>query len=164
MTWGNGLIRLVDFLNFSFRNALCDGGCSPFGLAILRSLFRSASHISRPAGSQYAVPSKLIFRSASIFLALRARNIAFTQNELFSFRIHISRPTGSQYAVHSKWNFSFRIDISRPAGSQCCDPSNEIFRSASHISRPAGSQYRMRLGKTKGPFVFHSTALAADWQ
>lgn len=37
MTWGNGLIRLVDFLNFSFRIALCDGGCSPYGLAILRS-------------------------------------------------------------------------------------------------------------------------------
>ncbi len=35
MTWGNGLIRLVDFLNFSFRN-----------------------DISRPAGSQYAVHSK----------------------------------------------------------------------------------------------------------
>ena len=56
MTWGNGLIRLVDFLNFSFRFLLCDGGCSPCGLAMLRSLFRSAS----------------------VFLALRARGDAFT--------------------------------------------------------------------------------------
>ena len=61
MTWGNGLIRLVDFLNFSFRIDLCDGGCSPSGLAICRSFkinFSFRINISRPAGSQYCVPSK----------------------------------------------------------------------------------------------------------
>lgn len=61
MTWGNGLICSGDFLNFSFRIDFCDGGCSPCGLAMLRSLFRSAS----------------------IFLALRARNAAFLQNKFF---------------------------------------------------------------------------------
>ena len=49
MSWGNGLIRLVDFLNFSFR-----------------------IHISRPAGSQCGVH---FFVPHPIFLALRARNI-----------------------------------------------------------------------------------------
>ena len=75
MTWGNGLIRLVDFLNFSFR-----------------------IHISRPSGSQccvhFFVPHRYfspcglamlrsLFRSASIFLALRARNAAFLQMKFF---------------------------------------------------------------------------------
>ena len=57
MTWGNGLIRLVDFLNFSFR-----------------------IHISRPTGSQCCVH---FFVPHPIFLALRARNMPFTQNEIF---------------------------------------------------------------------------------
>ena len=85
--WGNGLICLVDFLNFSFRNALCDGGCSPFGLAILRSLkmnyFRSASIFLALRARNMPFTQNEIFRSASIFLALRARNAAILQMKFF---------------------------------------------------------------------------------
>ena len=86
MTWGNGLIRLVDFLNFSFRIDLCDGGCSPCGLAILRSFKMN------------------FFRSASIFLALRARNMPFLQNKFFVPHPYFS-PCGFAEMRSLKMNF-----------------------------------------------------------
>ena len=83
MTWGNGLICSGDFLNFSFRIDFCDGGCSPCGLAMLRSLFRSASIFLALRARNAAFLQNKFFVPYPIFLALRARNAAFLQNKFF---------------------------------------------------------------------------------